>query len=74
MVQHRKAAPKEMKTLGDESIKSRLEKGLTQRQVAAITNIPRLRLQEIERDKRTPSTEDLKKLVEIAGAQGISLP
>jgi DNA-binding XRE family transcriptional regulator len=65
--QHRKATPKEVKTLGDHLKKARLEQRLTQRQVSAITGIPRDRLQKIERDERVPSTEDQRKLAEALG-------
>jgi len=67
MTQLRKAAPNEIKTPGDQLKNSRIEKGLTQRQVSAITDIPRLRLQEIERDERIPSPEDWKRLAEVLG-------
>jgi ribosome-binding protein aMBF1 (putative translation factor) len=67
ITRHRKATPKEVKTLGDQLKKARLEQGLTQRQVSAITGIPRNRLQEIERDDRVPSPEDWKRLADAAG-------
>jgi len=67
MTQRRKATPKEVKTLGDRLKKARMERGMTQRQVSAITDIPRGRLQEIERDERVPSPEDWQRLTDAVG-------
>jgi hypothetical protein len=58
LTQHRKATPNELKTLGDQLKKGRLERGLTQRQVSEITGIPRWRLQELERDERIMTQAD----------------
>jgi len=65
MTQHRKVISLGVKTLGDQLKRARLKNGLTQRQVCAVTNIPRLRLQEIERDERVPSREDQMKLTKV---------
>ncbi len=62
MIQVRKTSPKELKTLGDHLRKRRMETSLTQSQIAAKLDIPRLRKQEFERDERTPSQADWKKL------------
>jgi len=65
MVQHRMAIPKEVKSLGDQLRKSRMSAWLTQRQVVANLRIPRLRLQQFERDETMPSAGEWEKLAGV---------
>jgi DNA-binding transcriptional regulator YiaG len=65
----RKAFPTTVKTLGDHIKAKRVEKGLTQRELAQTMNVCRDYIQDWERDRRMPSAGDWKKLVEILGLE-----
>jgi DNA-binding transcriptional regulator YiaG len=60
----RKAFPTTVKTLGDHMKAKRVEKGLTQRQLAQLLDIGRGLLQRWERDRQAPDREEWKKLVD----------
>ncbi len=61
----RKAFPTTVKTLGDHIKAKRVEKGLTQRQLAQLIGIGRALLQRWERDRQQPDGAEWNKLVEI---------
>ncbi len=62
--QSRKVFPEEVKTLGDLLRKRRSERGLNQRELAAMLQVSRDRIQAWERDDGTPDVEEWRKLAE----------
>jgi ribosome-binding protein aMBF1 (putative translation factor) len=63
----RKSFPVTLTTLGDHIKAKRVEKDLTQRELAQMMDIGRALLQRWERDRKLPDQEDWQKLVEILG-------
>lgn len=65
--QQRKAFPQEVKTLGDLIRSRRGERGLNQRELAAMLQVSRDRIQSWERDEATPSVDEWTKLAVLLG-------
>lgn len=63
----RKPLITEPKTFGDVLRSRRAERGLTQRELAALLSVTRDRIQDWEYDRVAPSAEHLRRLAEVIG-------